>query len=108
MNQVYTNYQFLDRFVDRDMFMRFLGIGIGHCGQHTPNGDEQMDGFIDEDNEVQASLDSMVGDGANFRSTIEDDDEDDETQLNDEDSEDDGDGFDNVDPDDDDLGYENL
>ena len=27
------------RFVDRDMFMRFLGIGIGHCNQHSTDAE---------------------------------------------------------------------
>ena len=26
-------------FVDRDMYMRFLGIGIGHCNQHPSEAD---------------------------------------------------------------------
>ncbi len=44
------------RFADRDMFMRFLGIGVGHCGQHlSPHKQTiQMDNDTLTDNEVDS------------------------------------------------------
>ncbi len=50
-------------FVDRDMFMRFLGIGIGHCGQHTTvevgdiTGDYQARVTDEESNDDEENAD---------------------------------------------------
>lgn len=45
-----TVYFFEYSFVDRDIFMRFLGIGIGHCSQHTTKDNSQAMVGSDEDN----------------------------------------------------------
>ena len=50
----------LYRFVDRDVFMRFLGIRIGHCSQHTTAGAEPVDGD-DSDNDSWMNLKVMTG-----------------------------------------------
>ena len=52
INQGNTNYSTSYSFVDLDMFMWFLGIVIGHCGQHVSvelNPDEPLDFQIDVD-----------------------------------------------------------
>ena len=61
----------LYRFVDRDMFMRFLGIGIGHCNQHTTAGAEPVDGD-DSDNDS----DELESDDGSDQDMADDDDQD--------------------------------
>ena len=76
------------------MFMRFLGIGVGHCNQHTTEAEV-------------AELERGVGDDSQ---TCMDDHESD-TEGADLDTEDDEDGLDGTDSDDfddDDFGYDNL
>ena len=50
-------------FVDRDMFMRYLGGGAGHCTKHHedpyPDGEDD-DMWIDEDENVNASVASIA------------------------------------------------
>jgi hypothetical protein len=82
------------------MFMRFLGIGIGHCNQHTTEAEAEA-----------AQLEHGVGDDSQ---TCMDDDESDTEGADldaedDEDRQDDGDeGTDSDEFDDDDFGYDNL
>jgi hypothetical protein len=85
----------LSRFVDRDMFMRFLGIGIGHCSQHTMVGAEPVDRDSDDDelggddgSDEDVADDQDVADDGHWDS--EDEDIDSETEI------------------DDDFGYDNL
>jgi len=83
------------------MYMRFLGIGIGHCGQHPTETDIGASDGNDSD-----SLCMENGEERDGNATEEDndaqDDEDEGTDL-----EEYGDSDDDL-GDDDDLGYDNL
>ncbi|KAG9103428.1 hypothetical protein FRC06_010846 [Ceratobasidium sp. 370] len=49
-------YYYVSRFVDRDMFMRYLGGGIGHYNQHPPNdtgGGEAETSYVMGDSDVE-------------------------------------------------------
>jgi len=67
-------YFFVCSFVDRDMFMRFLGIGIGHCSQHTTKDNSQTMVGSDEDNEIYD--DAEVADSEDEDEDISDNEED--------------------------------
>ncbi len=84
---------FLCSFVDRDMFMRFLGIGIGHRGQHTVEPDPAVD--ITDDFQTCVNDDEESNDEEE-RADFED--EEDEDLVDEED----------IDCDDEDLGYGDL
>ena len=64
INQGNTNYSTSYSFVDLDMFMWFLGIVIGHCGQHVSvelNPDEPLDFQIDVDANCDESNNDTEG-----------------------------------------------
>jgi len=83
-------------FVDRDMFMRFLGTGIGHCSQHSA----EMVGI--DANGSQMCIDSNDAEDANDG----EEDEELEDSFDDEDeiAESEGD----METEDDDVGYDAL
>jgi hypothetical protein len=98
---VYPTLIFYFSFVDRDMFTRYLGNGVGHQCQHTANGDEVV---INSESE-----DDHSDDEGNCANEDEDLDIRDSTEeIDSEDSEDDnteeGDEF----SDEDDTGYDGL
>jgi hypothetical protein len=98
-----TVYSSLYSFVDRDMFTRFLGIGIGHRSQH-PIGVEAV-GSSDEDDQTP-SIDNDESDGAedtDHGSGNEEDEDDNMLEDEDDDADSEDDNFD-----DDDLGYDVL
>jgi len=99
--QSLTVYSSLYSFVDRDMFMRFSGIGIGHRSQHSV-GAEAVVGS-DEDESQTPSIDDDESDGAEDtdHGGRNEEDEDDDMLDNDTDSEEEN--FDNGD-----LGYDDL
>ena len=74
------------RFVDHDTFMRFLGIGIRHCNQHSTdaelvaghgprNMDEESDGHADAEGEVADDEDNLNEDNYSDEDGGTDDDE---------------------------------
>jgi hypothetical protein len=93
---------FASSFVDRDMFMRLLGIGIGHCGQHPTEADiAASDG---NDSQTSTMDNESDGDTAEEDKDTHEDDEDEDTDL-----EEYGDGgLDSDEDEDDDLGYDDL
>jgi len=44
----------LCRFVNHDMFMKFLDIGIGHCSQHIMAGAKPGDGDDSDNDELES------------------------------------------------------
>jgi Ran GTPase-activating protein (RanGAP) involved in mRNA processing and transport len=72
------------------MFMRFLGIGIGHCSQHPIAEAESVSDNVGAENADQDGID-------------ENDNEDEDIESEDEDEEEE-----EVECDDDDLGYDDL
>jgi hypothetical protein len=84
------------RFVDRDMFMRFLGIGIGHCSQHTMAGAEPVDRNDSDDDE-------LGGDDGSDQDMADDQDIADDDYWDSEDED-----IDSEKEIDDDFGYDNL
>ena len=88
---------FASSFVDRDMFMRFLGIGIGHCNQHPSEADLGADDG--NDSQTLCVDDGDEGDG-NMAAEEADDTEDDDLEEYDK--------GDSDEYDDDDFGYDNL
>jgi hypothetical protein len=87
------------------MFMRFLGIGIGHCKQHTTNAelmvgsdrddsDSRTLASVDDDEDITGGADDMGDDDADTRGS----DDEDEAVFDS-----DNDGFD-----DNDLEYDDL
>jgi hypothetical protein len=101
-NQLLTVSSSLYSFVDRDMFMRFLGIGIGHRSQHSVRAEEVDDSqtFSIDDDESDDGVEDTDCDDEN-----EDDDTLDDDTLDDEDE--DPDSVEEI-FDDDDLGYDDL
>src|SRR5258705_1458443 len=93
---------FASSFVDRDMFMRFLGIGIGHCNQHPTEAD--LGAGDGNDSQTLCMDDGDEGDGSMAAEEGNDtqDDEDEGTDLEEYD-EGDSDEYD-----DGDFGYNNL
>lgn len=93
------------RFVDRDMFMRFLGTGIGHSSQHSIAEPVPVVGSCGGD-----SNDDENDDGA--ENTGQDGVDEDEDTLDDEDEDVDSEGDEEIgfddDSDSDDLGYDDL
>ena len=84
-------------FVDRDMFMRFLGTGIGHCSQHSAErASNDADGSTanDERNDDAENADNDEGD------------EEAEEVFDDEDEVTESEG--DIETDDDDIGYDAL
>ena len=57
MSRYYLHLQLVSRFVDRDMFMRYLGYGIGHKG-HTSlaaSSDEAADDQEADDSDTEST-----------------------------------------------------
>ena len=91
-------------FVDRDMFMRFLGIGIGHCNQYSPEaerGDGELGAMDDDESDQDMDGNNTMRSDDDNGTWDSDDDDEDSTLISDDDSEE----FDN---DDNDLGYDDL
>ncbi|KAG9121662.1 hypothetical protein FRC07_002303 [Ceratobasidium sp. 392] len=55
-------YYCVDRFVDRDMVMRYLGGGVGHLNQHTPIGEQTEYVLGGEDQELETEADESDAD----------------------------------------------
>ncbi|KAG8692955.1 hypothetical protein FRC09_010842, partial [Ceratobasidium sp. 395] len=91
-------YHSVNRFVDRDMVMRYLGGGVGHFNQHAPMEDQatsyELDSVEpnepDEDEDIVRTEDVMNGGDAYSPSDDQDGSEDDEDDSSGG-SEDDGD-----------------
>ena len=87
-------------FVDRDMFMRFLGTGIGHCSQHTaervcnePEADGSQTCIADDETDDENTDDEEGKEGEAF-------DDDTDSEVNESEGDDE--------TDDDDVGYDAL
>ena len=75
-------------FVDRDMFMRYLGGGIGHLEQFPPaNNDNEVTYEYEEDSEDEDTETGAIGGGGGGENGEEDDDEDEDESNEDEDGE---------------------
>jgi hypothetical protein len=99
-------YLLFHRFVDRDMFMRFLGMGIGHQdGSANASISDDMDcdpdaceeSEEDGDDEIRQGPNVDVGEREDEEDTEdeEEDEEDEEEDQDDQDSEDDN-GYDDL------------
>ncbi|KAG8686759.1 hypothetical protein FRC11_008414 [Ceratobasidium sp. 423] len=59
------NYHYINRFVDRDMMMRYLGGGIGHFNQYTTeNPASDIANEINDDEVEQIELEEIEVDDA--------------------------------------------
>ena len=80
------------------MFMRFLGIGIGHCNQYSTEAGQAVDSDEDEvmnDNESDGNIDADNAEGGGTQNS--DDEEDLEgSDLNSDDEEYDDIGYDDL------------
>jgi len=95
---------FLYSFVDRDMFMRYLGGGIGHLEQFPPADNDSEDTIVDTDGceeTEEINVDNPIGDpnvvmvcddsdasGDDGDEHVEEDEDEDEDMEGDEDEED--------------------
>jgi hypothetical protein len=93
---------FASSFVDCDMFMRFLGIGIGHCNQHptkanlgASDGNDSQTLCMDDGNKGNGNMAAEEG-------TDTQDDEEEDTDLEEYDK------GDSDEYDDSDFGHDNL
>jgi hypothetical protein len=89
MNEADANCVFEYSFVDCDMFMWFLGIGIGHCSQHITEDNSQTMVGSDEDNN-ESYEDTEVADCEGEDEDISDDGKDTASDESDDD------GYDNL------------
>ncbi|KAG8717545.1 hypothetical protein FRC11_003747 [Ceratobasidium sp. 423] len=67
-------YYYVNRFVDRDMMIRYLGGGIGHFDQYTTqNPAPDITNEIDEDEVERIELDEFESEGIDANEDIQED-----------------------------------